>query len=253
MDTNERLEREKSFHNERFGGSDSERTPARKYYSANKHAKEKFVAIIASLCDGSRLLEYGCGTGEHSKQWNDLGAVVTGIDISDEGVKVATQNSRDKGFDAKYFVMDAENTDFNDSSFDLVVGEGILHHLDLEKCYSELARVCAKDGHIVFFEPLGHNPIINIYRALTPKMRTEDEHPLKMRDIDLLDNYFDIVECEYFAFFTLLSVPFVRTRFFNQLHNVFKRIDELVLSLPLLKRCAWLVVVHAHTPKVTKA
>lgn len=35
-----------------------------------------------------------------------------------------------------------------------------------------------------FSEPLGHNPIINWYRNRTPEMRTEDEHPLLIKDIE---------------------------------------------------------------------
>ena len=30
----------------------------------------------------------------------------------------------------------------------------------------------------LFIEPLGHNPVINLYRRRTPEQRTVDEHPL---------------------------------------------------------------------------
>lgn len=42
----------------------------------------------------------------------------------------------------------------------------------------------------MFFEPLGHNLLINLYRRLTPELRTEDEHPLVACDLERLVNYF---------------------------------------------------------------
>ena len=37
-------------------------------------------------------------------------------------------------------------------------------------------------GNLIFIEPLGTNPIINLYRKLTPKSRSKDEHPLINKD-----------------------------------------------------------------------
>ena len=87
--------------------------------------------------------------------------------------------------------MDAEELKFNESSFDLICEIGILHYLKLEKAYSELQRVVKKDGVALFIEPLGHNPFIKLYRKLTPRLRTLDEHPLLSKDLILAKKYFD--------------------------------------------------------------
>ncbi|WP_428491963.1 hypothetical protein [Rhodopila sp.] len=57
-------------------------------------------------------------------------------------------------------------------------GIGIIHHLDTRQASREVARVLRPDGNAVFWEPMGTNPIIGLYRMLTPNARTVDEHPL---------------------------------------------------------------------------
>ena len=243
------LQHEIAFHNKRYGGNDGERSGVRKYYSANKHAINKYIEIVSKLCEGKNLLEYGCGTGSKSKQWLILGAKVTGIDISEVGINVAKEKMANSEFHADYYVMEAEKTEFNDNCFDLVVGTGILHHLDLTKSYKELSRICSENAHIVFVEPLGHNPFINFYRLLTPKMRTEDEHPMKSKDIKLINQYFNNVKCEYFSLFTLFSVPFRNMLFFDNLNSFCRAVNKAIFSIPFVRRYAWTVVIHARNPK----
>jgi hypothetical protein len=43
-------------------------------------------------------------------------------------------------------------------------------------------------------EPLGHNPLLNWYRARAPDLRTPDEHPLLARDLALAESCFDEVD-----------------------------------------------------------
>jgi ubiquinone/menaquinone biosynthesis C-methylase UbiE len=244
-----RLEKERSFHDKRFNGADSERKRARKYYSVNMHTMNRYFEIISMYCTNKKLLEYGCGTGSGSEQWLKFGAILVGIDISPKGIKIAKERLKNTKYDADYFVMNAENTGFNDSSFDIVVGTGIIHHLDILHSYQELCRILKKNGHAVFMEPLGHNPFINLYRALTPKMRTEDEHPLKLKDIEILKQCFYNVDVEYFSLFTLLAVPFRSMFFFDKLCCFFRNIDKMAFQIPFIKRYAWMVIIHASNPK----
>ncbi len=247
MDT-KRLEKEKAFHDVQYGEVNV-RKNAGKYYSVTYHLNDRYNELIAKHSDGKKLLEYGCGKGSGSKQWLEYGAILTGIDISPEGIKIAKEAISKTEYDADYFVMDAEETDFDDNTFDIVVGTGIIHHLDVLKSYQELSRILKEDGRIVFSEPLGHNPFINLYRNLTPKMRTEDEHPLMQKDLDLLKQYFNTIETEYFILFSLLAVPFRKTFFFNMLYKFLISFDKLVFHIPFLRKYAWMVILHASNPK----
>ncbi len=244
----ERLENEQNFHDERFGGSDNARSNARKYYSINNHSANRYARIIAEHCKGKTLLEYGCGTGSGSEKWLNFGAILTGIDISPAGIKKAKERIAETKHKANYLVMNAEDMDFGNNSFDLVAGTGIIHHLDLNNCFKELQRVIKPHGHAVFIEPLGHNPFINLYRFLTPKMRTDDEHPLKMKDIKLLQKHFQNVDVEYFSLFTLFAVPFRKHKRFTSINDFFRSLDKAFFKIPLFNRLAWTVVIHASHP-----
>ena len=105
--------------------------------------------------------------GSHAHFMATNGAArVVGIDISDVAIEKARGASRAAGIEnAEYRRMNAEFLEFDDNSFDLICGTAILHHLDLTRAYSELARVLKPGGLAVFMEPLGHNPLINVYRG----------------------------------------------------------------------------------------
>ncbi|MFH0735656.1 MAG: class I SAM-dependent methyltransferase [bacterium] len=245
----DRIQKEKQFHDERFGKEIDLRDKVDKYYSVHKPVVDRFSTIVAKYCKNKKLLEYGCGMGSGSESWLNFGAILTGIDISEEGIKKANEWVSKTSFKAEYYVMNAEKTEFANDSFDLIVGSGIIHHLNLADSYKELNRLLNNKGHAIFIEPLGHNPIINLYRMLTPKLRTDDEHPLKVKDLKLLEDYFNIVDIEYFSFFTLFAVPFRNKSFFPLLLGVLGKIDKVIFSMPFLKRYAWTVIIHARKPK----
>jgi ubiquinone/menaquinone biosynthesis C-methylase UbiE len=244
----ERLKNEQAFHDHRFGGEDV-RDKVGKFYAANKHLDDRYVELVASLSKGKKLLEYGCGSGSGSVQWLEFGAELTGIDISPEGIKAAQEAIAKTKYKAEYFVMNAEDLTFEDNYFDVIVGSAIIHHLILDAAYKELARVLKKDGHLILSEPLGHNPIINLYRKLTPQMRTVDEHPLLMKDLDLLKKYFQNVEIEYFSLTTIMAVPFRNSKAYEPVSNFFRKIDELIFKIPFMRKFAWYIIINASNPK----
>ena len=80
----------------------------------------------------------------------------------------------------------------------------------------EPERVLQPGGHAIFIEPLGHNPFINLYRKFTPTIRSEDEHPLLVKDLEMIKNLFPKVEVRYYylasllaAFFTAMAIIFL--------------------------------------------
>ena len=134
---------------------------------------------------GKNVLDYGCGRGDDALRLIERGAAhVTGFDISDAEIAVAQQAARAAGLQdrTRFVVADAHATGFPDGAFDLIRGNSILHHLELEPALRELQRILAPGGRAVFVEPLAHNPLLRLGRALTPMARTEDEHPFTVAD-----------------------------------------------------------------------
>lgn len=243
-----RQARERDFHNEAF--ADGRRRGLTGVYAVLHDSRMFYERVLSSNCAGRDVLEYGCGPGGYSRFLAERGAHLTGIDISDVAVQQASEKARSEGFPATFRVMDAERLEFGDGSFDLVCSVAILHHLDLNRAYSEVARVLKRSGRAVFLEPLGHNPLINLFRRMTPHLRTPDEHPLLMKDLRLAEAYFNRVQSSFFAFHSLLAIPFRNTRSFLRILTRLEAVDRAFFRIaPTFRRYAWEVVVVLSEPR----
>ena len=140
-------------------------------------------------------------------------------------------------------VDNCENSNFKSETFDMVYGSGILHHLNMKKCLEEIHRLLKKDGELVFVEPLGTNPIINLYRKLTPSSRSRDEHPLNNEDFVFLKQKYKDIKISYYGFFTLIFFPFYRNPKDSWFFNFFSSIDKIFFKIKFLRFLAWSVLI----------
>lgn len=250
MTEKDRLQREQEFQDARIIEEDAARQAADKYYILMRRPRQRYTSRVLELACGRRLLEYGCSDGEATRAWASEGAFTTGIDLSPEAIRVARERASSAGLEIRYEVMNAEAMTFADREFDVIAGTGILHHLDLERAYAEIARVLTDDGHAVFIEPLGHNPLINLYRRLTPAMRSEDEHPLQVGDLRLASSFFEHVDCRYDNLFTLAAVPLRNTPLFRPLYAALRALDSTLFALlPFTRRYAWMAMIECAHPR----
>ena len=245
MSLDTRKVREQTFHDQRFarGGP---RGGTGIFYRITDESHGRHRALIFGDCAGKRVLEYGCGPGSKSFELARAGAKVTGIDISPVAIEIARERARAEGVEeaTTFEVMDAEQTTFPDGSFDLIVGGAILHHLDLDRAYPEIARLLAPGGRAVFIEPLGHNPVINWYRKRTPEQRTPDEHPLLNRDLAQARRHFRRVGVWYYHLTAIAAAPFARTPLFAPLLAALSALDRALLRIPPLRPWAWISVLE---------
>lgn len=161
---------------------------------------------ILSDSKGMTVLDYGCGRGEFSLKMLGYGAKVFGIDISQVYVDEAKKSCLREGYDVSQFnfqTMDAHNLSFADETFDFVVGNGILHHLDYPTALSEIDRVLKPGGRAIFQEPLSGNPLLGLLRLLTPSARTEDERPFTASDLRYIDTGWNVKS----TYYGLLTAP----------------------------------------------
>ena len=75
--------------------------------------------------------------------------------------------------------------------------------MDLARARDEVRRVLKPGCRAVFAEPLGHNPVINYFRDLSPRTRTPDEVPLRFSDFRWLREGFRSLRHKEFQFATL--------------------------------------------------
>ncbi len=246
----ERKSREKQLQDRRFAAADGSGGGAGGAYAIVGASHGYYKRRLVAEAPGKRVLEIGAGLGDNVFELATLGSTVTGIDLSDVAIGNAKARVRELGVDARFEVMDAEATTFPDRSFDVICGGAILHHLDTERAFPEIARLLEINGCALFVEPLGHNPLINLYRRLTPSLGTPDEHPLLMRDLDLARQYFADVRVTYYYLTTLLALPIAKTSFGKICIAAANRIDRALFRIfPGLRKLGWCVVLELRGPR----
>ncbi len=106
--------------------------------------------------EGLSVLDAGCGPGFFSIVMARLGHNVVAIDYNEGMLKKAEENAKtfgvgDRGI--RYIKMDAQNLDFKDGSFDVVLSRNITWVLeDPTQAYREWLRVLKPKGRIINFD-----------------------------------------------------------------------------------------------------
>lgn len=124
------------------------------------------VARLANIKPGDRALDVCCGTGDISFALARTGAEVTGLDFSDEMLKVANERNPPSAMRRPQFVQgDAQKTIFADGTFDAVtVGFGLRNLASWEAGLDEMMRV-AKPGARLIVLDFG-KPDNSVWRAV---------------------------------------------------------------------------------------
>jgi SAM-dependent methyltransferase len=241
-DRQDGLARERDFHNHRFSQKEDPRAHLDSWYQAIRRGAEKQDQMVTELSRNAIVLEYGCSDGGLSINHLALPPLAKrfeGIDISDVAIARANNAVHDLGYrNVSFRVMNGEAMDYEDNTFDVIFGRGIIHHLNLPACYSEVSRVLKPGGCAIFYEPLGHNPAFNWYRRRTPDLRTEGERPLLINDIKLAQQFFSQVNVRFFGLFTLVGVLIDPTAK-GTVFRLFDVVDRLALSISFVQRLAW--------------
>ena len=139
--------------------------------------------------------------------------------------------------------MPAEKLKYDSDMFDLIVGNAILHHVDLIETLKEIRRVLKKGGSAYFTEPLGHNPVLNLYRKMTPSIRSKDEMPMRFEHFSLIQEHFPKFEHEEYyltAIFSVLWHFIGKNTLMLRSRDILFKMDEVILRfLPGLRKYCW--------------
>jgi SAM-dependent methyltransferase len=89
-----------------------------------------FAALAAGGRLRGRVLDVGCGTGEHALMAAESGLDATGIDIAPTAIRLAEAKAMERGISARFMVGDACNLDSLDDHFETVLDCGLFHVFD---------------------------------------------------------------------------------------------------------------------------
>jgi SAM-dependent methyltransferase len=242
----QRIERERVFHNSLATSEFHDRKLINRlswsYYSKGDRSPIWGPVWSRIELSGKHVLDYGSGDGGFSFELARRGAQVEGIDISESLVELATRTIPYGIPRPKFSVHDAHATGFPDASFDYVFGNGILHHLELEKAYREVARVLKAGGQAFFMEPMENHPLAVLLRKATPTLRSVDETPLSLEQIEMAGRFFvKFRHTEHYVLAVLAAPIHLASR--SAAFWMIKGLDSLdramIRILPALRRYAW--------------
>jgi len=211
----------------------------KKYYKITKRSNEYVENWIKNECKhGGVFLDYACGNGTNALIAALSGAELSlGFDISSVSIENAKRFALKSNVkNIRYFQADAENTKLPDGSVDTIICSGMLHHLDLSHAFPELRRILKPGGKVLCVEALDYNPIIKIYRLLTPNMRTDWEkaHILNLKDVEFASRFFDVGKIKYWHVIGYAAGKFPRMRVFLD------SIDIFLENVPYIKLLSWI-------------
>lgn len=115
---------------------------------------------LIRLIHGRRILDLGCGNGRLALLLAQAGNTVTGVDNSEEQIRLARENSEGKvptGGKVSFLQAPMESTGLPSASFDIVIVSQSLHHAAKPReAIHESFRLLAPGGRLLILDLLAH-------------------------------------------------------------------------------------------------
>jgi SAM-dependent methyltransferase len=149
----------------------------------------EYAYHLAGDVRGRHVLDLGCGSGQNAAILAARGARVSAMDISPDLLGLAARRAQLDGLAPAITTLcgSAHAIPLPDASVDLVFGNAILHHLDLDLTSREVHRVLRPGGRAIFKEPMRNSRVIAFLRRLIPYRQPDIspfERPLRHDEIE---------------------------------------------------------------------
>jgi 2-polyprenyl-3-methyl-5-hydroxy-6-metoxy-1,4-benzoquinol methylase len=137
--------------------------PAFYNWSIDVTQRRALRALLDSIVPGTRVLDVGCGVGRWSRELAQRGAVVTGVDLSENMLIEARRRTREAGLSGSCSFLCGDISQLNlEGDFDLILGVTVLQHvLDearMRDSIVRLARRLRSGGRCVLLEAAPTRP-----------------------------------------------------------------------------------------------
>lgn len=142
-------------------------------------ASAEHLVRLAAPQPGERAIDLGCGSGNATLPLLRSGAAVTAIDPSLRLLGLASARAHDAGYQLSTIVAGAESLPLPDGDADLVVSHfGVIFCPDPEAAFSEIFRVLAPGGRLLFSAWLPTGPIAEVGNLVRNAANRPGEPPL---------------------------------------------------------------------------
>lgn len=130
--------------------------------SAERTADIARLSVDLDLHHGSTLLDAGCGSGQWSIAFAQLGCTVTAQDLSPAMVDRARDHARDRGVDVTFRTGDIANMPDGRNTFDAIHARVVLQFVpSVPAALREFRRVLKPGGRLFASVPGSLSPIYN--------------------------------------------------------------------------------------------
>ena len=148
---------------------------------------------------GIRVLDIGCGRGQHTIRIAERGHFTVGIDISPVAINQAKSSSANRNLDVQFLCTDVINYDTTEP-FDLVVDYSVFHHIaipDRQKYVHNIKSNIKQNGIFLLVCYLDHDPIVRGKRTRVGSMGNIISHPSKKEITEIFGDDFQLISyCE---------------------------------------------------------
>ena len=262
-------EKELHFHNAWASATDLATVDVRAAFEGPTALENQFILRLLGPLAGKKVLDVGAGLGESSVYFALQGAQVTATDLSPAMIEAAARLAARYQVTLETVVCAGESLQVASNEFDIVYIANTIHQATNKPALFQQVRRALKPGGIfVSYDPLGYNPVIDVYRRMAAKVRTEDEAPLTFADARLAARYFEDVGHQEFWIASLAL--FLKYYLIDRIHpnqdRYWKRIlrespeslrwwlplrelDGYLTRLPVVRRLAWNMVMWGRKPR----
>ena len=109
--------------------------------------------------DGLRVLDVGCGGGILSESMARCGASVTGIDVVEKNIRIASLHAAQQGLDIEYNMTTASSLAEAGNVFDVVLNMEVVEHVaDVDAFMRDCCRLVSGNG-VMFVATINRNPL----------------------------------------------------------------------------------------------
>jgi 2-polyprenyl-3-methyl-5-hydroxy-6-metoxy-1,4-benzoquinol methylase len=257
---------EELFHDQWAAHSDPASIDVVSMNEAATAPEMRYICNELGDLSGRLLLDIGCGLGEASVYFALKGASVIATDLSSGMCRSVERLGELNGVQVRAFPCALESLDQLpvELEFDVIYCANTLHHVDITESMERIKARLKPGGTFVSWDPVVYNPLINIYRRIATEVRTVDEHPLTLSDIQYIRSCFQSSSVKWFWLSTLLIFVWMavferrnpnRERYWKKvveeskkwewLYTPLEWIDNLLLRIPFLRPLCWNVVIVA--------
>lgn len=125
-----------------------------RFFPGGIFQQRRNVAAMAPKDRYDKILDMGCSSGHFTVALQEVypDAKIYGVELAAQMLDHAWRTANDNGWDWQLFQRSAEDTGFDDNTFDLVSSYILLHELPadaIKRVFAEAFRVCKSGGDMI--------------------------------------------------------------------------------------------------------